>query len=296
MSPPLRSADPEARAGRCGAEVLSRCEPINANLPELNLVAVHTTTMQTGVFMESHLSGLVLCFLSLFLLISVSLAAPGQPGSQREASDVHSPSSALANPFGSGEEDRRLLQSFIQSTLKDGEGDQRPEISTWEQEVFFLFRLYDYDRSGFLDGLEMMKLLFDYNSHHTPGAQANELVVSMVDFLLQTQDLNQDGLLAPSELLSPPLPHKQDSGNNNSPHQEQDVMLEEKHSIDQENTGAAEHKEEPHEKNLPQEEIKIEEEEPVKQVDEHNGQEVPAAEQDQDQDHAVPVHQGQPEI
>ncbi len=31
----------------------------------------------------------------------------------------------------------------------------------------------------------------------------------MVDFLLQTQDLNQDGLLAPSELLSPPLPRKQ---------------------------------------------------------------------------------------
>lgn len=30
-------------------------------------------------------------------------------------------------------------------------------------------------------------------------------IVSMVDFLLQTQDLNQDGLLAPSELLSPPL-------------------------------------------------------------------------------------------
>lgn len=34
-------------------------------------------------------------------------------------------------------------------------------------------------------------------------------VVSMVDFLLQTQDLNQDGLLAPSELLSPPLPQSQ---------------------------------------------------------------------------------------
>lgn len=34
-------------------------------------------------------------------------------------------------------------------------------------------------------------------------------VVSKVDFLLQSQDLNQDGLLAPSELLSPPLPHSQ---------------------------------------------------------------------------------------
>lgn len=43
-------------------------------------------------------------------------------------------------------------------------------------EVFFLFGLYDYDRSGFLDGLEMMKLLSDFNSHHTPGAQASEQV------------------------------------------------------------------------------------------------------------------------
>lgn len=165
----------------------------------------------------------------------------------------------------------RLLQSYIQSSVKDGEVG--PEINTWEQgrhlhvqrdtcktsdmwfsrfnlsfflcvvsEVFFLFGLYDYDRSGLLDGLEMMKLLSDYNSHRTPGAQADEQVrrsgcsarvfelqhqlnlfilpevhvfvfwlqvVSMVDFLLQTQDLNQDGLLAPSELLSPALPHSQ---------------------------------------------------------------------------------------
>lgn len=31
----------------------------------------------------------------------------------------------------------------------------------------------------------------------------------MVDFLLQTQDLNQDGLLALSELLSPSITHTQ---------------------------------------------------------------------------------------
>lgn len=97
----------------------------------------------------------------------------------------------------------RLLQSYIQSSLKDGQGG--PEIATWEQgiwhpllftlfslwwltdvfhtslvsfisEVFFLFGLYDYDRSGFLDGLEMMKLLSDYSSHHTPGTQASEPV------------------------------------------------------------------------------------------------------------------------
>lgn len=135
---------------------------------------------------------------------------------------------------------------------------ERITFSWIVSEVFLLLRLFDYDRSGLLDGLEMMKLLSDYNSHHAPGAQASEQVrisgcvspltfqffclclpltfaciwlvclidtlpvfsvcvcvlggkkvVSMVDFLLQTQDLNQDGLLAPSELLSPPLPQSQ---------------------------------------------------------------------------------------
>lgn len=43
-------------------------------------------------------------------------------------------------------------------------------------EVFLLLRLFDFDRSGFLDGLEMMKLLSDYNTHHAPEAQASEKV------------------------------------------------------------------------------------------------------------------------
>lgn len=249
--------------------------------------------------MESHLGRLAPCVLSLFLLIHLCLAAPGLPGTLSEdTQDARPPSVTLANPFGSGEENRRLLQSYIQSSLKDGQGG--PEISTWEQEVFFLFRLYDYDRSGLLDGLEMMKLLSDYNSHHTPGAQANELVVSMVDFLLQTQDLNQDGLLAPSELLSPPLPHTQDSNNNEAPHQEQEVA---KPSTDEEKAGAAEQTEEAHDKlppqdeEQPQQEMKAEEEEVIKKVEEQQGQqnpEAPAAEQGQN--HKAAVHQGQPEI
>ncbi|XP_068430003.1 cell growth regulator with EF hand domain protein 1 [Clinocottus analis] len=236
--------------------------------------------MQTGVFMESHLSRLVPCVLYLYLLIHVSQAAPGLPGAQREDSvNVV----ALVNPFSSA--DRSLLQSYIQSSLKDGQGG--PEISTWEQEVFSLFRLHDYDHSGLLDGLEMMKLLSDYNSYHTPGAQTNELVVSMVDFLLQSQDLNQDGLLAPSELLSPALPHTQDSSNNNAPHQE--GATEEKLSTpgpDEEKAGAAEPREEAHEELQPQDEVVNE------VVDEQNGQHIT----EQGQDHKVPVHQGQPEM
>ncbi|XP_070818513.1 cell growth regulator with EF hand domain protein 1 isoform X1 [Chaetodon trifascialis] len=243
--------------------------------------------MQTGVFMESHLGRLAPCVLSLFLLIHLCLAAPGLPGTQSEdTQDARPPSATLANPFGSGEENRRLLQSYIQSSLKDGQGG--PEISTWEQEVFFLFRLYDYDRSGLLDGLEMMKLLSDYNSHHTPGAQANELVVSMVDFLLQTQDLNQDGLLAPSELLSPPLPHTQ-----------QEVA---KPSTDEEKAGAAEQTEEAHDKlppqdeEQPQQEMKAEEEEVIKKVEQHEQQNAEAPAAEQGQNHKAAVHQGQPEI
>lgn len=244
--------------------------------------------------MESHLGRLVPCVLSLFLLTHLCLAAPGLPGTQRDESvDVQPPSGAIANPFGSGEEDRRLLQSYIQSTLKEDQGG--PEINTWEQEVFFLFRLYDFDRSGFLDGLEMMKLLSDYNSHHTLGARTNELVVSMVDFLLQTQDLNQDGLLAPSELLSPPLP-LQDSSNNNAPQQEQAEAVQEKlpdPSVDEERAGAAEQREEAHEELQRQEEEPAQQEEKAKE-EELLKQEDPAEEHVQD--HEAPVHQGQPEM
>lgn len=240
--------------------------------------------------MESHL-----CVLSLLLLINLCLAAPGLPGTQGEVSEDARPSAVLANPFGSGEENRKLLQSYIQSSLKDGEG--APEISSWEQEVFFLFRLYDYDRSGLLDGLEMMKLLSDYNSDRAVGSQANELIVSMVDFLLQTQDLNQDGLLAPSELLAPPLPLKKDSDDNNSPHEEKENA---NLGTNEETAEAVKQTEEAHEELQPQDEeqhqqdVKTEEDELIKQADEQQGQQVPEAPQaEQGQDS---VHVGQPEM
>lgn len=256
--------------------------------------------MHKGVFMESHLREFVPHTLCLFLFIHLCLAAPGLPGTQGGNSvDSHPPSTALINPFGSGEEDRRLLQSYIQSSLKDGQGG--PEINTWEQEVFFLFRLYDYDRSGFLDGLEMMKLLSDYNSHHTPGEQPNDLVVSMVDFLLQTQDLNQDGLLAPSELLSPSLPHTQGSSNNEAPHQEVAVGDEplNPEEVDRaaEQEEGVQHDTKPQEEAQSQQEVKTEEDNPSEPLDEQNRQQIPeAAAAEEEQHHEIPVHQGQPEI
>ncbi|XP_034536660.1 cell growth regulator with EF hand domain protein 1 [Notolabrus celidotus] len=251
--------------------------------------------MQTGVLVESHLGRLLLF---LFLLIHLCLAAPGFPGTQGEDSvDVHAQAAAaLANPFISGEEDRSLLQSFIQSSLTINQGG--PEISTREQEVFYLFGLYDYDHSRFLDGLELMKLVSEYNLHHSPGRQATEQVVALVDFLLQTQDLNQDGLLTPLELLSPPLPYTQDSINNSAPNQEQGMAVEESLSnlsTGKEMAGAetAEHKEEAHEM---LQEVKPEEE-LVMQADEQNGQQIPEAQAEETgQDHKVPAHLGHPEI
>ncbi|CAB1459789.1 unnamed protein product [Pleuronectes platessa] len=259
--------------------------------------------MQTGVVVKSHLGTLVLCV--LFLLLNLCLAAPGQPGTLREDSvDANPPSVALPNPFGSGEEDRRLLQSFIQSSVKESDGQEGADISSWEQEVFFLFRLYDFDRSGLLDGLEMMKLLSDYISHHTPGVQDNEFlrrneVVPMVDFLLQTQDLNQDGLLAPSELLSPSLPHTKDSGS--------EVAAEErlaKPGTGEDTAGAAELREEAHgglqpqENEQPQDEVKTEEGDGlIKLSDELNAQQLPnVPAEDQEHHQRAPVHQGQPEM
>ncbi|XP_029354574.1 cell growth regulator with EF hand domain protein 1 isoform X2 [Echeneis naucrates] len=250
--------------------------------------------MMTGAFTGFHLDKFVPCVLYLLLPLHLCLAAPGLPGTDRdETVDAHPPIKTLPNPFGPGEGDRRLLQNYIQSTLKDSQGG--PEISSWEQEVFFLFGVYDYDRSGLLDGLEMMKLLSDYGSHHAPGAQANELVVLLVDSLLQAHDLNQDGLLAPSELLSPSLLHTQP---NNRPDQEQGVVVMEEKlsnpSTDDEKAGAAEQRREAHEEIQPHE---VKTEEHVNERDEENEQqlaEVPAADQGHHQE--APVHQGQPEI
>ncbi|CAL9701705.1 unnamed protein product [Knipowitschia caucasica] len=142
--------------------------------------------------------------LSCMFLLHLSLAAPGQPGTSR----VEDTSDELINPFQSGEDSHRLLQSYIASISKE-EDQGKPEINSWEQGVFYLFHLHDYDHSGFLDGLEMIRLLSDYNAVHRPAVVLYDKMVSLVDFLLQTQDLNQDGLFTPSELLSPPLQQTQ---------------------------------------------------------------------------------------
>ncbi|KAJ3594079.1 hypothetical protein NHX12_006411 [Muraenolepis orangiensis] len=255
-----------------------------------------------------HLEGSLPWVWCLCLLAQLCLGAR-VPGVNREESE-------LVNPLGAGEEERRLLQSYIQANLKEGQGS---EVSTWEQAVFFLFRLYDFDRSGQIDGLEMMKLLSDYNSHKPLGTKTNEPIVSMVDFLLLTRDQNQDGLLAPSELLSSPLPYTQEE--DQPLQQEQEMVVEEMlvRSEDSLKTGEGELKEDEeiqpggeHGENIHQEEVKLKEEVPLDQLLETHKKDnqmeqreldglqipkVPApAEGAKGQQHGALVHQGQPEM
>lgn len=207
----------------------------------------------------------------------------------------------LANPFGSSEDNRRLLQSYIKSNLK--EGQTSPELNTREQEVFFLFSLYDYDRSGQMDGLELMQLLTDFLTYHEMAPKSTDSVVTLVDYLLQTQDLNQDGLMAPSELLSPPtMEHQENNIPPNDPPADEALKQEEtdkkNENGDSENhqKDAEVDQESEHKTQNPDEEQK---QTPEKAKEQQNRQQ-PLEEQKLQDDHQelenTPVHQDQPEM
>lgn len=178
----------------------------SAGLTEHIIMERPLSATERGVRSHAACSMIIARLLFLLVLPSLNMCAPQVQIISSDA--ILTPE--LANPFGSGEDNRRLLQSYIKSTLK--EGQTSPELNTREQEVFFIFSLYDYDRSGQMDGLELMQLLSDFLSYHAITPKSTDSVVFLVDYLLQTQDLNQDGLLAPSELLSSStLVHQQEN-------------------------------------------------------------------------------------
>ncbi|XP_064911464.1 cell growth regulator with EF hand domain protein 1 isoform X1 [Columba livia] len=93
-----------------------------------------------------------------------------------------------------------LLRSAVRSL---GPPEQDAEAMTREQALLYLFVLHDHDRSGHLDGLELLQLLGAVLAQDG-GRPDPDVVAALVDRALERQDLSRDGLLDPPELLLSP--------------------------------------------------------------------------------------------
>ncbi|XP_030634003.1 cell growth regulator with EF hand domain protein 1 isoform X2 [Chanos chanos] len=248
--------------------------------------------------------------LLLLVLSPRGHCAPQIPESEGAERMAGSPVLTPANPFGSSEENRKLLQSYIKDNLNKGQAS--PDLNTWEQEVFFVFSLHDYDKSGQMDGLEAMQLLTDFLSHQSTAPKSAESVVSLVDYLLQTQDLNQDGMLDPSELLSPPMQQEEkERGQQEAESTQQDGGAEASDTDPEErleSEGKTEpegNRDQPAEEQAEEEQAQASQNEIPESAQEHQNLEQAQEHQnpEQGEDHQVdgeqvqvPVHQGQPEM
>ncbi|XP_072490091.1 cell growth regulator with EF hand domain protein 1 isoform X2 [Notamacropus eugenii] len=129
-----------------------------------------------------------------------------------------------SNPFQSGPEQLRLLQNYLKG-LGQASGDL--EQLSREQVLLYLFALHDFDQSGQLDGLELLVML---KEALFPGAQASSStaqVIKVVDKVLETQDLDRDGLVTPAELLTIPgdaLGHKETQESSVPPSQDSELV------------------------------------------------------------------------
>lgn len=136
--------------------------------------------------------------LVLLLLLPLSQAAPKDGTTRLDPEEQQQP---LPNPFQPGQEQIRLLQSYLKGLEKM---EEEPEHMSREQVLLYLFALHDYDQSGQLDGLELLSML---TAALTPGAADSpptNPVILVVDKVLETQDLNGDGLMTPAELINFP--------------------------------------------------------------------------------------------
>ncbi|XP_054842948.1 cell growth regulator with EF hand domain protein 1 isoform X2 [Eublepharis macularius] len=134
---------------------------------------------------------------TLLLLLPVSWAAP-QDGSKRPETPSDSKDHPILNPLHPGKENVRMLQDYLKMV---GQVERDADAMTREQALLLLFALHDYDKSGRLDGLEFMRLLSELAAKQAKRQPLPDLVVLMVDSILETQDLNRDGWLEPSELF-----------------------------------------------------------------------------------------------
>ncbi|XP_015140519.2 cell growth regulator with EF hand domain protein 1 [Gallus gallus] len=94
----------------------------------------------------------------------------------------------------------QLLRSAVRSL---GPPQRDADEMTRERALLFLFAMHDHDRSGQLDGLELLQLLGAVLSQGGAGRPSPEAVAALVDRALEQRDRSGDGLLDPPELLLP---------------------------------------------------------------------------------------------
>ncbi|XP_072188736.1 cell growth regulator with EF hand domain protein 1 isoform X2 [Excalfactoria chinensis] len=94
----------------------------------------------------------------------------------------------------------QLLRSAVRSL---GPPQRDADEMTRDQALLFLFAMHDHDRSGQLDGLELLQLLGAVLTQGGEGRPSPEAVAALVDRALEQRDRSGDGLLDPPELLLP---------------------------------------------------------------------------------------------
>ncbi|XP_068261045.1 cell growth regulator with EF hand domain protein 1 [Nyctibius grandis] len=138
--------------------------------------------------------------LVLLLLAPAAWAAPRAGGHRPEAPAATRPDPD-PDPLSPELPTLPLLRSAVRSL---GPQERDAEAMTREQALLYLFVLHDHDRSGRLDGLELLQLLGAVLAQRDGGRPGPEAVAALVDRALERQDLSGDGLLDPHELLLSP--------------------------------------------------------------------------------------------
>ncbi|XP_075000813.1 cell growth regulator with EF hand domain protein 1 isoform X2 [Calonectris borealis] len=143
------------------------------------------------------MKNLLVALLLLLLLVPVAQAAP-KAGGHRPEAPAATRLDPDPNPLSPELPALLLLWSAVRSL---GLPERDAEAMTREQALLYLFVLHDHDRSGHLDGLELLQLLGTVLAQRGGGQPDPDTVAVLVDQALETQDLSGDGLLNPSELL-----------------------------------------------------------------------------------------------
>ncbi|XP_021400824.2 cell growth regulator with EF hand domain protein 1 [Lonchura striata] len=161
--------------------------------------------------------------LLLLLLLGPAAWAAPRAGTNRPEPPVATAVDPYPDPLSPESPALLLLWSAVRSL---GPLEQDVEAMTREQALLYLFVLHDHDQSRRLDGLELLQLLGTVLAQ-AGGQPDPDMVAALVDQALARQDLNGDGLLAPSELLDPPevLLLGQDKGPPGQPPLEQQAGL-----------------------------------------------------------------------